>query len=246
MNCNGKYEGQLDPTLNLTWDVVTGVLKYVNTTFTDDYVHFGGDEVVYNCWGDRPAIVSWMKANNISDYKSLSIYFRQRQKKLWRTISPAKKVIYWANEDIDLPMEDDDVIHWWGVSANVNKLAGRKNQVILSNYDLTYLDIGFGNYYGKTYGTYEHWRKAYTFEPRVTNVNVIGGAACMWNEIGTARTFEQKVIQRSSVIGERLWNVKIDLKTDLRNIAARLTAHSERMRQRGFKVWPVTVGLCEK
>lgn len=68
-----------------------------------------------------------MKVNNISDFKSLSIYFRQKQKKLWRTISPNKKVIYWANEDIDLPVENDDVIHWWGVSANVNKLAGRKN-----------------------------------------------------------------------------------------------------------------------
>jgi hexosaminidase len=139
-------------------------------------------------------------------------------------------VIYWANEGIDLPVENDDVIHWWGVSANVNKLAGRKNEVILSTYDLTYLDIGFGNIYGRTYSNYEDWRKAYTFEPRVTNVNVIGGASCMWNEIGNAHTFEQKVIQRSSVIGERLWNVKVDLKTDLRNIAARLTAHTKRLR----------------
>ena len=181
LNCNGKYEGQLDPTLNLTWEVLTDVLKYVNQTFIDDYAHFGGDEVVYNCWGNRQNIVDWMKANNIADFKALSIYFRQKQKKLWRTISPTKKVIYWANENIDLPVEDDDVIHWWGVSANVSKLAGRKNQVILSNYDVTYLDIGFGNFYGRTYGNYQNWRLAYSFEPRVTNVNVIGGAACMWN-----------------------------------------------------------------
>lgn len=175
--------------MNLTWEVVTEVLKYVNTTFTDDYAHFGGDEVVYSCWGNNSKIVDWMKLNNISDTKSLSIYFRQKQKKLWRTISPKKKVIYWANEDIDLPVEEDDVIHWWGVSANVNKLAGRKNQVILSNYDLTYLDIGFGNWKGRSYGSYEDWRKAYSFEPRVNNVNVIGGAACMWNEIGSPYTF---------------------------------------------------------
>jgi hexosaminidase len=97
LNCNGKYQGQLDPTLNLTWDVLTDVLKYVNSTFTDDYTHFGGDEVNYNCWGTRDKIVEWMKGNNIADFKALSIYFRQRQKKLWRTISPTKKVIYWAN-----------------------------------------------------------------------------------------------------------------------------------------------------
>ena len=68
--------------------------------------------------------------------------FRQREKKLWRSISQ-KKVIYWANEDIDLPLEDDDIIQWWGVSSNVDRMAGRKNPVILANYDLTYLDIGF-------------------------------------------------------------------------------------------------------
>jgi len=122
-----------------------------------------------------------MKKNNISDAKALSIYFRQKQKKLWRTISPKKKVIYWANEDIDLPMEDEDIIQWWGVSSNVNKMSGRKNPVILSNYDLTYLDIGFGNYYGVDYSTYQHWRKMYTFNPRVANVNIIGGESCMWN-----------------------------------------------------------------
>jgi hexosaminidase len=138
-------------------------LSYTNTTFVDDYVHFGGDEVVYNCWGNRPAIVAWMKANNIADYHALSVYFRERQKKLWRTISPKKKVIYWANEDIDIPMENEDVIQWWGVSANVNRMAGRKNEVILSNYDLTYLDIGFGNFYGNTYGVYQDWRKMYKF-----------------------------------------------------------------------------------
>lgn len=68
-----------------------------------------------------------MKANNIKDPKALSIYFRQEQKKLWRKISTQKKVIYWANEDIDLPVDNDDVIQWWGVSTNVAKMAGRKN-----------------------------------------------------------------------------------------------------------------------
>lgn len=137
------------------------------------------------------------------------------------------------------------MIHWWGVSTNVNKLVGRKNQVILSNYDVTYLDIGFGNYYGGIYGTYQHWRKAYSFEPRVKDVNVIGGASCMWNEISNKQTFEQKVVQRASVIGERLWNADVDIKTKLHNVATRLIAHADRLRQRGLKVWPVTVGVCE-
>lgn len=109
-----------------------------------------------------------MRAQNILTYKQLQVYYRQQEKKLWRTqISDTKKAIYWANEEIDLPVENDDVIHWWGVTKNVNKLAGRPNEVILSNYDITYLDIGFGGRYGTGYGTYITWRQVYSFNPKI-------------------------------------------------------------------------------
>lgn len=123
-------------------------------------------------------------------------------------------------------------------------MAGRPNQIILSNYDLTYLDIGFGNIYGDDYGTFETWRTMYAFQPRINNVNVIGGETAMWNELGSKHTFEQKVMLRSSVIAERLWNDNVDIKVELNNVATRLTAHAARLRQLGFKVWPVTVGIC--
>jgi hypothetical protein len=55
----------------------------------------------------------------------LAVEFRVKQKKLWREeISKQKKVIYWANEDVDLEMEADDVIQWWGISDNVDRLKG--------------------------------------------------------------------------------------------------------------------------
>jgi hexosaminidase len=53
--------------------------------------------------------------------------FREKQKQLWRTISSKKKVIYWANEEIDLPVQDDDVIQWWGVTDTIDQLIGRPN-----------------------------------------------------------------------------------------------------------------------
>ena len=202
---------------------------------------------MYDCWDQRPAIKEYMKANNIPDYKGLSVDYRKRQKKLWReSISPKKKVIYWANEEIDLPMEDEDVIQWWGTSENQGALSGRKNQVILSNYNEVYLDVGFNNFYGVNYGVYQTWRKMYGYNPKIPNANVIGGETCMWNELGTKHTFDQKVLQKASVLGERLWNTNIDLNTNLRNIATRLNSQADRLRSRGYKIWPVTVGLCEK
>lgn len=108
--------------MDLTYEVIGDVLAYTNTTFIDSYVHFGGDEIDPSCWDQRPAIKSFMEKNNITTYQGLEIYFRKREKNLWRTINKQKKVIYWANEDIDLPLEADDVIQWWGSSANVKAL----------------------------------------------------------------------------------------------------------------------------
>jgi hypothetical protein len=62
-------------------------------------------------------------------------------------------------------------------------MAGRKNQVILSNYDLTYLiwvlvgDVGLGMVrllVGEI---------CINFSPELKDVNVIGGETCMWAEI---------------------------------------------------------------
>jgi hexosaminidase len=66
-----------------------------------------------------------MRDNNITNAEELSIIFRQRQKKMWREkISKTKKAIYWSNEDVDLPYEDDDVIQWWGYTRNIDQIRG--------------------------------------------------------------------------------------------------------------------------
>lgn len=109
------------------------------------------------------------------------MYYRKKEKQLWREISPSRKVIYWANEEINLPVEDDDVIQWWGVSKNADRLAGKKNEVILSFYDQAYLDLGFGGRYGDQRPGYISERDMYKFNPMVKDVNVIGGETCMWS-----------------------------------------------------------------
>jgi hexosaminidase len=43
VRCNNVFTGQFDPTLDETYDVVKQVMQFVNTTFNDPYIHFGGD-----------------------------------------------------------------------------------------------------------------------------------------------------------------------------------------------------------
>lgn len=74
------FEGQFNPILNLTYDVLTDVTKYVNSIFTDKYVHLGGDEVDFDVWDKVPAIKEWMSKNNIADYDELQVYYRKKQR----------------------------------------------------------------------------------------------------------------------------------------------------------------------
>lgn len=68
----------------------------------------------------------------------------------------------------------------------------------------------------------------------------------MWSELSNKHTHEQKIWIRSSAMAERLWNDQLDIKSELANIAERLIGQANRMRERGFKVSPVTVQICEE
>lgn len=68
MTCKKPCFGQLDPSLDATYAAVKNIFGEVNSLFSDELFHFGGDEVEGNCWDQRPEIKDFMTKNNISDY----------------------------------------------------------------------------------------------------------------------------------------------------------------------------------
>ena len=60
-----------------------------------------------------------------------------------------------------MPLEQDEVVERWGLSKNLNRLKNRNKEVILSSYDIGYLDVGFGNRNGANYASYIKWRNIY-------------------------------------------------------------------------------------
>ena len=120
-------------------------------------MHLGGDEVDADCWKDQSQIDDFMAKNKIKDYEELQLYYRKRQKKILREIND-KKAIYWANEEINLDVEPDDIIQWWGESWDIQQLKGKDNPIILSYWDIAYLDTGYGDELADHYRTYVRWR----------------------------------------------------------------------------------------
>lgn len=66
-----------------------------------------------------------------------------------------------------MPVPENDTIQWWGETQNMAQLRGRKNEIILSNYDLAYLDVGFGDELGDPYRKYISWRDVYNFTGKI-------------------------------------------------------------------------------
>lgn len=52
--------------------------------------------------------------------------------------------MYWTNYEINLPVDEDDIIHWWGVTKDLSYIKDKTNKIVLSNYDLLYMDTGYG------------------------------------------------------------------------------------------------------
>lgn len=56
-------------------------------------------------------------------------------------------------------MQEDDIIHYWG--SSINAIASKENKIILSFYNLLYLDTGMNNAFGDQYSTFHTWKNIY-------------------------------------------------------------------------------------
>lgn len=72
-NCPGMehYNAQLDPSLDLTYEVGHGIYSDIQEMFVDPYLHMGGDEVFGSCWDMKPTIKEFMDKQGIPDYNAL-------------------------------------------------------------------------------------------------------------------------------------------------------------------------------
>ena len=57
----GPPTGVLDPSYDLTYDLVQGILTDMNNIFPDNMIHLGGDEVMTSCFDENPNVKVFMQ-----------------------------------------------------------------------------------------------------------------------------------------------------------------------------------------
>jgi hexosaminidase len=134
--------GQLNPTLNKTYDLVHDLISEATKIFPDTLYHAGGDEINTACWELNPGINAYVKAKGYSSTKE--VWFEFTTKILDYVTSKAKKrPIIWED-----PVKDggdypkNTVIQAWVNPPSTYTAKGY--DVIVTNYDYFYLDCGHG------------------------------------------------------------------------------------------------------
>ncbi|KRX03069.1 Glycoside hydrolase, superfamily [Pseudocohnilembus persalinus] len=250
-NCNiicpgaEHYNGQLDITLDLTYELVEKIVNSTQNLFTDDYIHLGGDEVINSCYDKRPSIKTWMKNKGMdtSNYIGLQKYYRAQQKKMLKN---GKSSIYWCNEQLNIPPTEDQILQYWGQYENLDMLLDVPNKIIISSEDKLYINMGQGFVFGNSFGSYLTWKTVYDFEPLpkgYTKDRILGAEACLWSEVNNEFTVDNNLWIRGSALAERLWSQQKDTTESL---VIRLDQMQKDLVKRGIEAAPATSQFCSK
>ena len=200
--------GQLNPLNNRTYDVLSVIYRDYIARFQPDLFHFGGDEVNIPCWNTSKEIVDWLEFNNKSrsekDFLDLWNIFLERAYSRFK--AEAKRdipLILWSSmmtnaEYLTKYLNNKTyIIHLWNLSTDksIPNILQKGFKVILSNYDHTYLDCGFGSWVadGNNWcSPYKQWQLQYNLNPNKfvayfnlsdDKVNqILGGETNMWTE----------------------------------------------------------------
>lgn len=243
--------GQIDPSADASYNLVSDIIKDLESYFPWDTIHLGSDEVYGTCW-NTPSINSFMQSNGIANYNELFQYYVNRTSQF---VSSGRSRVYWSNPDTSfLQFQPNDIIQWWGNMTGLpDGLATYpSNKVILSNYDYLYMDCGMGNYFGNpTFcDPFHTWADIYSFEPAgyLTDdqmANILGFEAALWGELDNDSVIINKLFPRAGSLAEKAWSPLQNDYNSNYSVFVRLNAWINRVAGRGIDCQPISAGYCE-
>jgi len=240
----------LNVATDYTYTVVAGVIKQlVMSGFSDQYYHFGGDELVMSCWLEDPTIQSFMKQKGFTNPVQLLYYFEDRLRDIYMPLN--KTMICWEELALEYGynVPKDTIVHVWKQRNTLIDIVQKGYKTLLSGG--WYLDQQVPNRNKTFYEWVDTWINFYQNDPTegfgMTDAQkklVMGGEACMWSEQVDDSNFNSRVFPRSLAIAERLWSPSSV--TDITSARIRMeNARCNVLVRRGISAGPVMPGYCE-
>jgi len=203
--------GVLDPSNNNIYPILNNIYKDMSELFQSDVFHMGGDEVKFKCWNETKTVLDCMESigwDRMTDEGFLQLwsYFQNESlKQVDLAFNNNQEIILWSNEmtsEGKTPNyldRDRYIIQFWG-EANDNStktLIEQGYRLIMSNYDVLYLDCGYSSWVGTGLNNwcnpYKGWQIIYDNSPRkivqdfglnyeTYKKQFVGGEGALWTE----------------------------------------------------------------
>jgi len=238
-NCPSYYINvdnvPLDPSNDFVYNVLDGIISEMSAYWIDDYIHLGGDEVVFGCWTSDSKIVNWMSQMGFTTGQQVMQYFENKVQAIAQKYG--KKVINWEEvftNNINVP--SSTVIEVWMDEQTLLQVANAgKGAILAYGWYLDHLNDNWVDFYTKEPFNSQDWN------PTNTKM-VLGGEACAWGEQINFANFDTRVWTRTSATAERLWSPK-EINVPYQ-AAPRLMQHICRLNSRGIYAEPISPGTC--
>lgn len=229
----------LDITQNYTYKVVQDVMTDLTNIFFEDFLHLGGDEVVYGCWEAHQYIMDWLAARGLTPQGGYQYFTKKAHAMgfgLGRTVVAWQEV--WDN--FGTALDPRTVIHQWlpdstALPLNVTNHGYRLIWSDSSVWYLDHLDV--------------QWQEMYNAEPcnGLPDANcklILGGEGAMWGETVDTSDHLQTIYPRLAAIAERLWSPRASAIGD--NTQDRLIGFRCLLNQRDIAAAPVLNTLARQ
>ncbi|KAH3758655.1 beta-hexosaminidase subunit A1 [Pelomyxa schiedti] len=236
----------LDPTIDFTYEVITGLFGDMSALFPDVFFHIGGDELSYSCWQENANVSKWMDENGYTPEQTEAYFFS----KVHPIVEANGKIpISWEEVFTSgTPQPSDAIVQVWKNKKTIGDAANAGYRTLLSHG--WYLDRQIPLPPKVHYEFEDTWKDFYDNDP-TSNIgdvppenlkNIIGGEAAMWGEQVDASNIQSRIWPRTAAIAERLWSNESVKGADLAE--ERLVEFRCHIAQRGIRAGPVAPDYC--
>lgn len=228
-----------NPTSDKLYEIVGGVLSEFSKKFPSQFIHLGGDELLYHCW-EKQEVKNWMAAHGVSGgVDGLLGYFSQKM----ASFVGNKTVVRWE-EAVALTnswkVPSSDIFHiWYGDGNRIRKALSSGYRIINSQV---------GGWYMDWVNLPQKWRESY-------NVNVdsivpgdmrdklnllIGAESTVWAEMVDDDSLDSSLWPISSALSERMWSFAVPGLDPFR-----MELHICRLKAQGIRARVIGPGHCD-
>ncbi|MBX9602584.1 MAG: beta-N-acetylhexosaminidase [Bryobacteraceae bacterium] len=212
----GIFDAALDPSNEKVYEFLDSFLGEMAGLFPDPYVHVGGDEVTGKHWDANPRIAAFRRGKRLASNHELQHYFMARVRRILQR--HGRKMIGW-DEVVGPAIAKDVAIQAWRGANAILAAAHAGHPVIVSSGFYLDWNLPAGHAYrnrmdGAAADPQDRMERL--FAPRIPvrrktltgeeRKQILGGEACLWSEMITARNLHFRLWPRLGAVAERLWS----------------------------------------